>query len=318
MATLSLPAEEIDALRLRHYNATVDSIRYAHDDLMVMRVRPDGGAPQYKGGQYTVLGLGYWEQRAEGCKAEEIRPGQQRKVAKRAYSISSPILDDRGNLLDKDQSDFLEFYIVLVRDTPGPAPVLTPRLFCMKEGDRIFVGPKVTGHYTLAPVETGQNVVLLATGTGEAPHNAMILELLGAGHSGAIASAVCVRYWNDLAYHTAHNELMRRYPNYVYFPLTTREPVNLDEKHPEYKGKQYIQNMIESGALEQRMGFSLDPAAAHVFLCGNPAMIGIPEKDEHGERVYPEPLGAIELLERRGFIVDESGEVGNIHFEKYW
>jgi len=44
-------------------------------------------------------------------------------------------------------------------------------------------------------------------------------------------------------------------------------------------------------------GKPLDPAAAHVFLCGNPKMIGVPEKDrETGARVYPKPLGVIEMV----------------------
>ena len=46
-------------------------------------------------------------------------------------------------------------------------------------------------------------------------------------------------------------------------------------------------------------------------------MVGIP-KEEHGQRIYPQPTGVIELLERIGFQADGPGRPGNIHFEKYW
>lgn len=52
-----------DAQRLRekHYNASVESIRRCHAELMIVRVRPDGGIPLILPGQYAVLGLGSWE-----------------------------------------------------------------------------------------------------------------------------------------------------------------------------------------------------------------------------------------------------------------
>jgi ferredoxin--NADP+ reductase len=58
-----------------------------------------------------------------------------------------------------------------------------------------------------------------------------------------------------------------------------------------------------------------------VFLCGNPKMIGVPVKNkETGVREYPQPLGVIEVLERRGFQADNAAAKlkGNIHFEEYW
>ena len=85
--------------------------------------------------------------------------------------------------------------------------------------------------------------------------------------------------------------------------------------------KVYIQDLITSGQLEERLGNPLDPAAAHVYLCGNPKMIGVPNKDRQtGQRVFPTPVGVVELLEKRGFQVDQPNVKlrGNIHFEEYW
>jgi ferredoxin/flavodoxin---NADP+ reductase len=313
-----LPPDEIAELRKRHYNATVVDLRLVHDELMVLRVRPDFGIPEFHAGQYTTLGLGYWEPRAPDTQHEELAESQVRKVVKRAYSISFPILGETGELLDPAQSDFLEFYVVLVRETPCLPPALTPRLFHLQSGDRLFVGEKIVGHYTLASVRGGQDVIFFATGTGEAPHNAMLAELLLRRHAGRIVNAVCVRKRCDLGYLATHEQLAGRFSNYRYVPLTTREPVNLDRTLPDYVGKQYIQKLIESGQLEQELGHPLDPRRAHVFLCGNPAMIGIPEIDDEGNHYYPQPTGVIELLEQRGFRAAERGTGGNIHFEKYW
>lgn len=313
-----LTDQEIAELRVQHYNSAVTHMRKVHDELMILRVRPDDGVPEYQAGQYTLLGLGNWESRVTGTQAEHLTDDEVRKIAKRAYSMSFPIFDESGRLLRQSECDFLEFYVVLVRESPVAPPALTPRLFGLNQKDRLFVGTKMAGHYTLCSVADGQDVVFLATGTGEAPHNAMIADLLVRGHSGRIISAVCVRQHIDLAYHAAHVALEQRYPNYRYLPLTTREPINLDHRHPDYVGKQYIQSLIETGRLESELGHPLDPDRTHVFLCGNPEMIGIPHAGEEGRHIYPRPTGVVELLEQRGFCADVHGHTGNIHFEKYW
>jgi ferredoxin--NADP+ reductase len=306
---------ELADLRRKHYNATVAFLRRPHPDLMILRVRPDFARPPHKPGQYSTLGLGYWEPRHPGCQEENLAPEDEKKLARRAYSISCSVLDESGELLDIGRTDWLEFYIVLVRDTGGEqAPALTPRLFMLREGDRLMLGEKITGHYTLDVVKPTDSVIFLATGTGEAPHNYMLWQLLCAGHSGKILSACCVRYRKDLGYLPIQEELMRRYPRYTYMSLTTREVETVTQKV-------YIQDLIQSGQLEERLGQALDPAQTHVFLCGNPKMIGVPTKDPAtGERVYPQPLGVVEILERRGFQTDrpQIKMKGNVHFEEYW
>lgn len=305
---------EIDELRQKRYNGTVAYLKKTHSDLLVMRVKPDFARPPHKPGQYCSLGLGYWETRVEGCQAETLTPDEQKKIVRRAYSISNSILDDSGKLIDVAATDYLEFYIVLVRENAdGRVPALTPRLFALREGDRINIGEKITGAYTLDCVQPDDNVIFLGTGTGEAPHNYMAWDLLRRGHKGKILSACCVRYSRDLGYLETHRLLMDRYPNYKYLPLTTREASVLK--------KVYIQDLISCGEMEEQLGDRLDPARTHVFLCGNPKMIGVPVRDKAtGEKTYPQPTGVIEILERCGFQADVSSIKfkGNIHFEEYW
>ena len=50
-------------------------------------------------------------------------------------------------------------------------------------------------------------------------------------------------------------------------------------------------------------------------------MIGVPQKDRAtGQKTYPTPQGVVEILEKRGFRMDEPQvkKKGNIHFEEYW
>lgn len=308
--------EQVADLRRKTYNATVVKLSKPHPELMRLRVRPDFPLPAHKPGQYTTLGLGYWEPRYPGCQEEDVRPADEERLVRRSYSISCPVLGDDGALLRAEGLNWLEFYVVLVRESGNPArpPALTPRLFLLREGERLALGEKITGHFTLDTVAPGDAVIFLATGTGEAPHNYMLWELLRRNHAGRILSACCVRYRRDLAYLQTHEELMRRYPNYTYLPLTTREAETVHTKV-------YIQDLITSGQLEERLGQPLDPAHTHVFLCGNPKMIGVPVKDRTtGQRAYPQPVGVIELLEKRGFRVDQPQVKmkGNIHFEEYW
>ncbi|MCB1257069.1 MAG: hypothetical protein KDB26_08190 [Microthrixaceae bacterium] len=298
----------IEELREEHYNATITYFEPTHSDLWVLRVKPDFGDITHLPGQYASLGLGYWEPRIDDAEDPKIDE-QWEKLVRRSYSISSKMFDEYGYLVGEDSVDELEFYIVLVPPTPDNVPGLTPRLALKKPGDRIYLGPKVAGRYTLAPVTDPKATVLfLSTGTGEAPHNAMVVELLRKGHTGPILSAVSVRQWADLGYTEKHRDLESRYANYRYHPMPTREPD---------VPKRYIQTLFSDGVLEDEMGFTLDPENTHVFLCGNPSMIGLPEEVD-GEEKFPETIGVVELLTKRGFTLDHRKQRGNIHFEEYW
>lgn len=300
--------EAIEELRREHYNATITHFDRAHSDLWVLRVKPDHGDVSHEAGQYASLGLGYWEPRADGANDPDLERKWENLI-RRSYSISSPVFDERGYLSDPGRAETLEFYVVLVPPGGDRVPALTPRLALRRPGDRCYVGRRIVGRYTLAPVtDPSTTVLLLATGTGEAPHNAMITELLRKGHYGPIVSVVSVRYRADLGYLDTHSRLEERFHNFHYLPIATREPG---------EEKLYIQDAISRGLLEERFGIDLDPGNTHVFLCGNPAMIGVP-RWENDAAVFPEPTGVCQLLSERGFDIDRHGHVGNVHTEKYW
>jgi ferredoxin--NADP+ reductase len=315
---LLLDAGEVNRLRQSHYNAEIVERTDVHDELMILKVRPDHGVTEFAPGQYSVMGLGKWEPRLPGCEEEHLEESELRRVVKRAYSFSCSVLDGGGRLRRPADYPYFEFYVVLVRRGEEHPPGLTPRLFALRRGDRLFLGPKATGHYTLDGVGPDDNVVLVATGTGEAPHNAMVAHLLSTAHRGRIVTVTCVRQRRDLGYAAIHRQLERMHANYRYLVLTTREPENLEASHVHFVGKRYLQHYFESGDFERDSGVRLDPQHTHVFLCGNPAMIGAPRYDAGGGPIFPTPVGMIETLLRRGFHPDEKSRPGNIHFEKYW
>lgn len=303
--------EQLKRLRGESYNATITWIREHNPDLWVMRIKPDEPVEPFKPGQYTTLGLGYWEPRAdEALEDFDDNPDQFEKMARRSYSVSSSIVDEDGNLVEPHPEE-IEFYIVQVPPEEEEIPALTPRIFTKGVGDRIFMSHKFTGRYTLDGVKPEDDVVFLSTGTGEAPQNLMTAELLRNDHQGRILQVVCVRYHRDLAYTEQQATVEQRFPNYLYVTLTTREPENEGKKV-------YIQDMLESGDVEKELGKPLDPETTHVFLCGNPAMIGLPKWDDDGTMHFPEPRGVCEILHERGFKIDHLREKGNVHYEEYW
>ena len=139
-------------------NATVIQRAELNPDLIIVRVRPDGPLFDFKAGQYTVLGLPGSSLRA-AFSDPETEPSPPERLIRRAYSISS----------SSRQNEYIEFFISLVRSGQ-----LTPRLFVLEEGDRIWMGSKAVGRFTLSEVDGSHDLLLISTGTGLAPYISMI------------------------------------------------------------------------------------------------------------------------------------------------
>lgn len=310
------------------YNATISEVRIIHDELRIIRIQPDTGPLEFEAGQYITLGLGDWEHPIAGSWTKADPNGH--RLIRRAYSISARILDSEGNLVPPQRDPELEFYIALVRGTEQHPSLLTPRLFALRPGDRLFAGSTAKGNYTLSRVQPNEHILFAATGTGEAPHNAMIAQLLASGHHGPITSVVGARYRQDLAYADVHERLTKLFPQYRSITLTTREPENVNRATPGYVGRQYVQDFICGEQFYRATGRRTDPATTRVFVCGNARMVGAPIANHHqnsavaatqSEAVAHQgsvPQGGIcAALERLGFVCDRPNHSGNVHFEQY-
>ena len=247
----------------------------------------DGELAEFRAGQYCVLGLPpSFPRVAEATEEEPPTEKRRKKLIKRAYSIAS----------SSKQREYLEFYVTMVRSGE-----LTPRLFALQPGGRLWLGPSVTGHFTLDGVPPEADLYLLATGTGLAPYMSM-LETELAQPTSSRNVVIAHGAWNswDLGYRPELEMMARRHDHVSYIPsITPQEP---DET---WKGETgYLQEQLEDGRLERLSGVPLDPERTHVFLCGHPLMI------QEVTRV---------LLDR-GFTQwsKRKNPEGTIHTEKYW
>jgi ferredoxin/flavodoxin---NADP+ reductase len=265
-----------------HYNATLTGREEINPQLIVARVQPDGQLFAFKPGQFAVLGLLGRAARVPEAAPEEAAP-EPEKVICRAYSIASSSVERQ----------YLEFYLTLI--TTGQ---LTPRLFALRHGDRLFLGPKASGMFTLDRVPPGKAVLLVATGTGLAPYMSMLRTMLIHETSRKFVVLHGARCSWDLGYRAELESLARLRPNLTYIPSITRPEQDLH-----FRGQTgRIQSLLEQGVVENASGLSLDPALVDVFLCGNPDMI----------------VQVKAMLEAKGFTPDHGKHAGTVHVEEYW
>jgi ferredoxin--NADP+ reductase len=256
-------------------------------ELSIVRVQPDSGfVPDFVPGQFIKLGL----PRAEAEAAVVARAGRERsgpRLIRRAYSIASSPL----------QRDHLEF--LMVRVDVGK---LTPRIWTIEPGGRIWMEDHVAGQFTLDAVPPDKDLVMIATGTGLAPFVSMLRTYARKSRWRRAAVVNGVRYAADLAYRTELEAMTRSDARISYIPIVSREP-QVDIADSGWRGlRGRVQQVLEPGVFESLTGIPLVPAECHVMLCGNPEMI----------------VQVQGTLEARGFHAHSSARPGNIHFERYW
>ena len=254
--------------------------------LMILQVVPDGWSfPDYVAGQFAVLGL--FGSASRGTIAEpEIPPADPDKLIKRAYGMAS----------SPANREFLEFYVALV---PGGA--LTPRLFNLKIGDRIWLSQKAAGKFTYddSRVPKGANLVLITTGSGLGPFMSMLSTHLKFPPQRRVALIHGVRHSWDLGYRSILMAMEHLRANFTYLPVISRP----DEEPVPWKGAMgHVQDVWKSGAVEKAWDFHPGPENTHVFICGSPQMSD----------------SMIAILAQEGFKEDAKNEPGQVHVEKYW
>jgi ferredoxin--NADP+ reductase len=264
------------------YNATVTHRNEINSGLIIVRVQPDDPLFDFQAGQYTVLGMMSSEARVAYADPEE-EPSDKARLIRRAYSIAS----------SSKQGDFLEFYVSLVHSGK-----LTPRLFRLKPGGRLWLGKKAVGQFTLSEVRHDHNLLLISTGTGLAPYLSMIRTAHQCGKGRKFFVVHGARYSWDLGYRSELEALDHGCGTFSYLPTVSR--VQKDQSWSGHVGR--IQSVFEDGSLEELVGGPLDPERLSVFLCGNPSMVEAVE----------------ERFEEKGFELHRKGKSGNLHVERYW
>jgi ferredoxin--NADP+ reductase len=156
----------------------------------------------------------------------------------RAYSITSGPYDE-----------FLEFYSIKVLDGP-----LTSRLQHIQVGDDLEVGDRPTGTLTLANLELGGDLWMLATGTGIAPFISLLRDPATYEAFKRIHVVWSVREQAELL---AYNEFLQEL-DIDYTPIVTRDP--------EWTGqKNRMTNLMKDGILLTNGA----PDTDKVMICGS-------------------------------------------------
>ena len=257
-------------------NATL-IYRYDYNkELAVFRVLPDEPHPEFVPGQYAELAI--------------IRP-ETAKLERRSYSIASV-----------PGESYLEFYIVLVKDGQ-----ITPQLWELKEGDRLWCGPKIKGKFTLEDVPKNKDLIMVATGTGLAPFMSMLRQEdqrytdqnSGERPWDRVLLIHGARLSRDLGYLAELQELQARTAWFSYLPTLTRESAS------HWSGATgRVQGLFEnhSNLINQKLSAPISVEKTHVLICGNPQMIEDLEK----------------ILNLQGLFLHKKKTPGNIHVERYW
>ena len=162
----------------------------------------------------------------------------------------------------------------LIRLVAGGA--LTPRLWELRVGDRLWIGrPK--GLFRLRAGDPRTHL-FVATGTGLAPLVSMAESLARAGRAGpsvAAARAVVVHgvsYADELAYRDRLERLAASTDRVRYVPVVSRpgEAANVS-----WAG---LTGRIDARLAEVCEAHGLDPTGTVAYLCGNPEMIASAER----------------------------------------
>lgn len=195
----------------------------------------------------------------------------------------------------------LEFYSVVV-----PNGKFSPPLAQLRVGDALWINNSVFGFLTLDAFADGEDLWLLATGTGLSAYLSMLRDPATFKRFKRIVLVHGVRHAFELAYRDELLSLMQQYVGQLmYLPVTTQEPLT-QQLSPSLRPTSLVPGrlttLLRSGELEERAGLSLDPSQTRLMLCGNPAMV----------------TEMRSLLSDRGFAAGRRGVPGNLAVENYW
>lgn len=226
--------------------------------------------------------------------AFRFEPGQFARLG--IASASGGIIWRAYSMVSASHDEHLEFFSIVV-----PDGAFTTRLAKLGAGDTLHLEKRAYGYLTTGRFVGGQDLWLLASGTGVAPFLSILHDPQVWQQYDNIVLAYSVREMRDLAYRDeitalASHELFASDGHKLRFvPVVTRErvPGVLDRR---------LTTLIAEGLLEDHIGLRLDPERARILVCGNPQMLD----------------DLRDVLSARGLRPDRGKNPGNFAFENYW
>lgn len=233
---------------------------------------PKAPVSQLKASTETVTSVHYWTEKLLSFRSTrpagyQFTPGQFARLGVvagdetlwRAYSVTSAVTEDE-----------LEYFLVQV-----PGGLFTEQLKDLKPGDPILVEKFSYGFMTADRFVDGEDLWMLATGTGLGPFISILQDPAVWKKFRNLILVHCVRNADELAYQELLSKLHLR-PELAaggarlqLLRSTTRDTQSPDAGN--LQGR--ITTLLTSGELEAAAGLPITVEASRIMMCGNPEMI---------------------------------------------
>ncbi|MEE2024814.1 ferredoxin--NADP reductase [Alkalimonas mucilaginosa] len=221
---------------------TVTQVHHWNDTLFSIKTTRRPGFT-FENGQFVMIGI-------------EV----DNKPLLRAYSIASANYEDE-----------LEFFSIKV-----PDGALTSRLQHIQVGQSLHISTRPTGTLVAGHLTPGENLYLLATGTGLAPFMSIIKDPAIYEQFNKVILVHGVRTVSELAY---QDVICNQLPNNEFFGDWVRDqllyhPTVTREAYRHALHQQRITSLLQSDIFTEHLGMPpLSPERDRFMLCGNQAML---------------------------------------------
>ena len=238
----------------------------------------------------VIVGNTHWTQNLFSLRIQaDLSPYQAGQYTSLGLTIDGERVSQPYSILSAPGTRPVEFFFYTNLDGQ-----LSTQLARLQPGDTVWVQDRPAGRFTLRQVPDGDNLWLLATGTGVAPFLSILQTAEPWQRFQRVVLVYAVRQQVDLAYGELIDNLQQAWAErFVFAPVISRENV-------EGSIHGHIPASISDGVLESSAGLSMSPRS-QFMLCGNPGMV----------------QDATRALEERGFTRSANG-TGNITIESYW
>jgi ferredoxin/flavodoxin---NADP+ reductase len=240
----------------------------------------------------TVADRKRWTERLYSLSVNaDIKSFEAGQFAKLALAVEGEMVARPYSFVNAPKERPHEFYYVVLPDGP-----LTPRLAKLEAGDNVYLAPTASGFLVLSEVPAGEDLWLIASGTGIGPFLSILKTDAPWQRFGRIVLVHAVRRQEELTYRDCIESLSSAHTGQMRFvPFLSRE-----NKPPALHGR--VPAAIEDGRLEAAAGVALSAKSSQLMICGNPEMIA----------------DTTEALKRRGMRKHRRREPGQITVENYW
>lgn len=237
-----------------------------------------------------VAGLKNWTGGLHSLQVDaDIEPFHAGQFIKIALPVDGEIIGRPYSLVNAPEQRPLEFYFNVV-----PAGPLSPRLAALRPGDDILVAPRASGFMIVDELAPGENLWLVATGTGIGPFLSILKTEQPWQRFKRVVLVHAVRFARELSYAQTIAGFATRGEQFVFVPFVSREPTDFA-----LSGR--IPAAIANGRLEARTATPID-INSQFMLCGNPEMVS----------------DSTEALIARGLKKHRRRDPGQITVETYW